>query len=191
MSKFLNALAKRVIFDGHPPREYGASLAWGLFVFLCRVILAAIFLLYATDKIADPLLFARSIAAYQILPTTFLINLTAVTLPWVELLAGLCLLFGVWRKGALLVTMGLLTMFTGMFVVTMIRGLEIDCGCFGGESPVGWGAIFRDLLMMLPGVFIFLNDWLIRVGADESGRPAAEPPADPAKGIGTVQPGQI
>ncbi len=161
MKSLLGSACTRILFDGVPPRSYGAPLAWGLFVFLCRVTLAAIFIIFSIDKVFDIPAFARSIEAYKLLPPGILVNLTAVILPWVELLAAACLVLGVGRKGALLLLSGLLVMYIGMFLVTMARGLDIDCGCFEGGTRVGWGAVFRDLAFLLPAVFIFWNDWLM------------------------------
>ena len=68
--------------------------------FWIRLILGGVFALASLDKIIFPLAFAKSISNYQILPEQF-VNLVAVTLPWVELILGALLIFGIWLPGAI------------------------------------------------------------------------------------------
>ena len=60
-----------------------------------QIALGAIFVAAALPKIADPPSFAHMIYNYRILPGG-LINISALVMPWVELLAGLALILGVW-----------------------------------------------------------------------------------------------
>ncbi len=123
---------------------------------LCR-LLAALFLAAAAGKIRDPLVFADSIAAYDMIAWKPGVTLLALTLPMLEILLALLLVTGVWRRTALLGT-GLLTaLFTAALLSAMVRGLEIDCGCFGENTflnpPPGW-AVARN------GVILALCGWL-------------------------------
>ena len=59
-----------------------------------RVYLGGVFLFACWHKILEPGSFALDIATYQILPLG-LVNLMAITLPWVELAAGVMLIVGV------------------------------------------------------------------------------------------------
>ena len=52
-----------------------------------RLYLAHVFLFACWFKIIDPAAFALSVATYQLLPLS-LINVTALVMPWAELLAG-------------------------------------------------------------------------------------------------------
>ena len=58
-----------------------------------RLYLGSIFIYAAWGKILDPYNFAVSIATYQMLPT-YLVNIIAVTLPWLELVTGVLLVVG-------------------------------------------------------------------------------------------------
>ena len=98
--------------------------------FVClRVAFGLIFIFASLGKIADPGAFAVVIARYQLLPPE-LVNLTAITLPWVEALCGLALVFGVFARGAALVLTGLMLVFINALVANMVRGVNIACGCF-------------------------------------------------------------
>src|SRR5256885_13742185 len=77
----------------------------------------------------DPPSFAHMIYNYRIVPAQ-LVNLMALTMPWVELLAGLALILGVWRRAALILIGALLVVFITAIGINLGRGNAIDCGCF-------------------------------------------------------------
>ena len=94
-----------------------------------QLALGALFVIAAIPKIADPPSFAHMIYNYRIVPAQ-LINLMALTMPWVELLAGLALIAGVWRRAALLLIAAMLLVFITAIGINLARGNAIDCGCF-------------------------------------------------------------
>ena len=105
---------------------------------LVRIALGVTFVSSGTLKILDPAGFASAVANYRLLPHE-LINIFAILLPWVELVAGLCVISGIWLRPAALV----LAFMTGIFVLAvasaLARGLNVECGCFGriGGGKVG------------------------------------------------------
>lgn len=103
---------------------------------IARVILGLTFVYASIHKILDPIAFAEAVNNYRILPAG-LINLTALVLPWIELIAGTLLLLNVWVPGAALVVCGLLVIFTGAITLNMARGLDIACGCFTTSPAKG------------------------------------------------------
>jgi uncharacterized membrane protein YphA (DoxX/SURF4 family) len=122
----------------------------------CRLVLGGIFIYASLDKIAHPQEFARIIANYGILPAA-LVNLPALVLPWLELLAGLCLVAGVWRRSAALWLSLLLLVFIAGLGVNAVRGIDVSCGCFStsaADTENAWVLIVRDLLLLIPGVII-------------------------------------
>ena len=62
-----------------------------------RLVLGVMFVIASADKIADPLAFAASIAGYKLVSGTLAI-IIATVLPWMELISGLLLVFGVFRN---------------------------------------------------------------------------------------------
>jgi uncharacterized membrane protein YphA (DoxX/SURF4 family) len=64
-----------------------------------RIILGGIFIYAGVIKILDPAGFARDVSNYRMLPD-LLVNPFAVVLPWIEVLAGLSLLLGIWVPAA-------------------------------------------------------------------------------------------
>lgn len=125
--------------------------------FLLRIILGAIFIYAAAGKILYPADFAEAIANYQLMPikTT---NLIAIILPWVELLAGLLLFNGFKTQSANLILFLCLCVFSFGALSALIRGLDINCGCFT-EAGRRVGIIFlleeAALLLMCICIFFF------------------------------------
>ena len=120
-----------------------------------RLILGGIFVYASFEKIIHPAAFAEEVHRYQILPD-ILINLTAIVLPWLELVVGAFLIFGFWMPGAVLMSNLLLMTFTGALMFNMARGLDISCGCFStvSENSMDFWTIFRDVSFLIPAVYL-------------------------------------
>lgn len=119
------------------------------FVMLLRIALGGVFIYAAVPKIADPVAFAGSVAAYRVLPY-FWNYVAAAVLPFLELICGVLLVLGIRvRTGALII--GVLNLvFMVALASAMVRGLDIDCGCFrqGGEKTAPWIAFARDAVFL-------------------------------------------
>ena len=101
-----------------------------------RWIIAGIFLGAAAPKILDPFTFALDISHYQMVPA-WAANPMAITLPWIEAVAGLALLSGFAAEGAILLVNILFLVFLAALGQAWVRGLDIDCGCFGHSDAKG------------------------------------------------------
>jgi uncharacterized membrane protein YphA (DoxX/SURF4 family) len=123
---------------------------------LCRLALGGIFIYASLDKIAHPLEFARIIANYSILPA-WLVTLPALALPWLELIAGLCLVVGLWTRSSALLLSLLLLVFMTALGFNALRGISMSCGCFSTsatDTESVFVLIVRDLLILVPGLLI-------------------------------------
>ena len=120
-----------------------------------RILLGAIFIYAALLKIADPVAFAGSVAAYKILPY-FASYLTAAVLPFVELSCGLLLVCGYRVRGGALIIGAMNLVFMIALSTAILRGLDIDCGCFkqGGAKTTPWTALLRDAVFLAMTVFV-------------------------------------
>ena len=98
-----------------------------------QIALGAIFVVAAIPKLADPPSFAHMIYNYRILPGG-LINIAALTLPWVELLTGLIL--GIWKRAARWIIVAMLVVFMIAIAYNLARNNAIDCGCFDTSAAV-------------------------------------------------------
>jgi uncharacterized membrane protein YphA (DoxX/SURF4 family) len=119
---------------------------------LCRVILGVILIYASIDKIVHPAEFAKAIGNYNVLPFG-LENLLGIVLPILELLVGICLVFGIMLDGSAIITAGMMTVFIIALSQAMIRGIDINCGCFkvtveNGGHQVGIRRIIEDFLFL-------------------------------------------
>ena len=105
----------------------------------CRIGIALVFGLAGLAKIGDPAAFAADIHNFRLVPVP-LENLVAITLPWIELLAALALVAGVRSRSAAILTAILMGVFTVAVALAAIRGLDIECGCFGTADATRVGA---------------------------------------------------
>ena len=121
-----------------------------LIAIILRIALGVIFTYAGVIKIMDPVAFAGSIAAYKILPY-FGNYLAAAILPWLEVVCGLLLVAGYRWRGAAVIILILNATFIFALISTLVRGLDIDCGCFrqGGDKTSAWAAIGRDIIFVL------------------------------------------
>jgi putative oxidoreductase len=123
-----------------------------------RFVLGGLFIYAGVVKVVDPLDFAQNIRNYRLVGQA-LSFVAAIVLPWIEILAGAFLVAGVWRRGAALLITGLLVFFIVLTAVTMARGLDVDCGCFGSLSrKSGWGVILEDLGMLALGLMLLIKE---------------------------------
>ncbi len=128
---------------------------------LLRLLLGGFFVYASLDKIWDPAAFARIVYQWQVVGPVAS-NLAAVTLPWIELLAGLLLVAGVWKRESALVIALLLVVFLVAAASVMARGIDIqNCGCVSvakAAAPsswppawtkgVGWFLVARNLVLL-------------------------------------------
>ena len=109
-----------------------------------RVLLGGAFLYAAWLKLREPwMLFAMAVDAYQLLPQWAVI-LVARTLPWAELLLGLLLIAGKWMRFTSAAVFALLAGFLATMAFTYLKGMQIDCGCFGSGDPISPRTLARD-----------------------------------------------
>lgn len=94
-----------------------------------QIALGVIFIVASLAKIADPPSFAHMVYNYRLVPGS-LVNLMALVMPWIELLSGVALVLGLWRRTAATLLGCLLAVFIIAVTVNLARQNPIDCGCF-------------------------------------------------------------
>jgi putative oxidoreductase len=138
---------------------------------ILRLILGGIFLASAVAKIWDVQVshfrvtqfshvpdlatFAQDVTNYHV-PPRELANLVAITLPWVELLAGGLLVCGIWKQANALVITAMMILFLAAIVWALAHGYNIRCGCFGtiDGRKVGVTALAQDAVLFLMAVWL-------------------------------------
>lgn len=130
------------------------------FVVFARLLLGAVFILAGVLKQADAWAFADSIYRFDLIPT-WLINPLALTLPLVEIVAGVLTLGGRFRRPATC-TLGMLcVIFNLALAQALVRHLNIDCGCFGQLGGFGtkpWPALVRNTIFFFLTLLLWRHD---------------------------------
>ena len=60
-----------------------------------------------------------------------------IILPWLELILGVFLIFGVFLEGSTSLTIGLYIFFIFILSQAVFRGIDVHCGCFKTEADAG------------------------------------------------------
>jgi uncharacterized membrane protein YphA (DoxX/SURF4 family) len=128
------------------------------FSVIVRLGLGCMFIYSSLPKIRQPYDFLHDVYNYEIVGPK-LGMLTAMTLPWAELLVGICLVGGVFIGGALLVSVGLGAMFSVVLAWALYMGLDISCGCFSSSSAetISYMTLIRALVIMLLSGIAYLT----------------------------------
>lgn len=121
-----------------------------------RLILGGLFLYAGGTKIVDPATFATDVGNYRLLPHQ-MVNLVAITLPWIEATAALLLLLGIWTRASALLISALMVVFIIAVSQALARGLDIKCGCFGTVTASKAGLE----TLALEAALLALSAWLV------------------------------
>jgi uncharacterized membrane protein YphA (DoxX/SURF4 family) len=79
--------------------------------------------------------FTRDVANYKLVAPP-LDAIAAYTVPWFEIAAGVCLMLGILRRGAILTIAGLVVVFAICIGWAWAHQLDISCGCHGGDAKI-------------------------------------------------------
>lgn len=105
---------------------------------VARIALAGILGYAGLIKISDTGAAVRAVRAYEILPEG-LVQVWAFGQPFLEIAIALLLLVGLASRLTAVGAAVLLVIFIAGIVSVWVRGLSIDCGCFGGGGTIDPG----------------------------------------------------
>lgn len=112
------------------------------------MVLGGLFFYAGWQKYIHSHEFAEAVLAYQI-PPIWMAGAVAAVLPWVELIAGAFLVVGLKRRSCLALIFLLNGVFLVVMLVTMARGLKIDCGCgLFFQAQVGPASLLQDAVLL-------------------------------------------
>jgi uncharacterized membrane protein YphA (DoxX/SURF4 family) len=127
---------------------------------VARVGLAAVWLVSGLLKALDPDGTYIAVRAYDVLPRAGVAVMAGV-LPLLEIGLGLLLLVGFRVRLAAVLSAGLLLVFVAGVTQAWVRGLSIDCGCFGGGGVVGPEETAYGRELLRDAGFLLLAGWLV------------------------------
>ena len=136
-------------------------------IFLLGIAIGALFIWSGVGKIKDPVSFAEAIRNYRIVGDPFAVVL-ALLITWVELFAGIGVMWEKWRAGSAAILAVSVLGFTAAIASAWIRGLDITCGCFAGEEMINYPVKIAQNLGL-----IVVSLLLLREGIRESRSPVA------------------
>ncbi len=131
--------------------------AWvGLVV---RLTVGGVWLVAGALKLEDPAESVRAVRAYDLLPEA-IVPPVGHLLPVLEVAIGLLLVVGLLTRASAAVSALLFTAFVIGISAAWARGLQIDCGCFGGggfdpdaEAAYPW-ELARDVALLLASAWL-------------------------------------
>lgn len=131
----------------------------GWFGFALRMLVGGVWIVAGLIKLPDPAASVRAVRAYELLPEA-IVPAVGYALPVLEVLVGLLLVTGLAVRAAAFVSVLLFLAFVVGIASAWARGLQIDCGCFGGggykenaEAAYPW-ELARDFGLLLGSAWL-------------------------------------
>ncbi|MEE9189534.1 MAG: MauE/DoxX family redox-associated membrane protein [Candidatus Neomarinimicrobiota bacterium] len=119
-----------------------------------RLLIGFVLLYAGWNKLLDPQGFASSIGNYHLLPWG-MENTVAIVFPWIEIIAGLGLIVGIFTDGSATVSIFLFTLFILAIASALLRGYNIECGCgLKSGDLVGLDKILENSVYLILSVVI-------------------------------------
>lgn len=111
-------------------KDYASTIA-----LILRIGLGGYFAWSGWTKVFDTGLdeFTRAVGNYRVVVAPW-DAMVAYVIPWVEMIAGACLVLGIWKRGALWILAGLVGVFAFGVGQAWVRKLDIACGCLGSAD---------------------------------------------------------
>ena len=121
---------------------------------LLRLIVGSIFVFYGVSKLPLHSQFVAIVEGYQLLPQ-LLATAYALTLPWVELLAGSYLILGILLKPSAIVIVLVGISFMIANISAIIQGEQYCGSCFGEVFPLLVSqALALDIFIMIAAILL-------------------------------------
>ena len=98
---------------------------------VARLVTGGVWIVAGALKLPDPAASVRAVRAYDLLPEA-IVPTVGHLLPVLEVVIGLCLVLGLLTRAAALLSAVLFLAFIIGIASAWARGLQIECGCFGG-----------------------------------------------------------
>lgn len=100
-----------------------------------RLVLAGVLGYAGLLKVGDPLASTRAVRAYQLLPES-VVKPVGYGLPFLEIALAVLLVVGLAVRVSGILSGLLMLAFIVAIISVWVRGISIDCGCFGGGGEV-------------------------------------------------------
>ncbi|HAD98290.1 MAG TPA: DoxX family protein [Cryomorphaceae bacterium] len=146
---------------------------------VCRILVGGLFIFSGLIKLNDPMGFSFKLDEYfgpDVLNLPFLQPIAlglAVFIVILEVLLGVALLLGHWKKLTAWLLLLMILFFTFLTFYSAYFNKVTDCGCFGDAIPLTpWESFGKDVILTVLIVIIFTNLKYIRPVLSAGGRSA-------------------
>ncbi len=136
---------------------------------LARILVGVLFIFSGIIKLNDPLGFSYKLDEYfapDVLNLPFLQPLAlqfALLVVILEVILGLALLLGYWKKLTVWLLFGIILFFTFLTFYSAYFNKVTDCGCFGDAIPLNpWQSFYKDLILTVLILIILVNQKYIQ-----------------------------
>ena len=113
------------------PHGPGVPPVLGWLALAARLVIGGVWIYAGAVKLPDPAQSVEAVRAYQLLPGD-MASTVGQLLPVVEVVVGICLVLGVLTGAFAVLSALLFVVFIAGIASVWMRGIDIDCGCFGG-----------------------------------------------------------
>lgn len=145
------------------------------FGLLARLVTGGVWVVAGAVKLPDPRDSVHAVRAYELMPIG-VADTVGYLLPVLEIAVGLLLIAGLLTRISSVVSALLFVAFIVGIASVWARGMEIDCGCFGGGGTAEGASseypfeIARDVLLLALSVYLVVwprsrfavDNWLLR-----------------------------
>jgi putative oxidoreductase len=145
------------------------------FLLVVRLGLGFLFITSSVPKIRQPYVFLGAVSGYELVGPQLGV-LVAMMLRWLELLAGACLVGGVFVGGAFLVSTVMGVLFTFVLASALWRHLDISCGCFSTSlaGKISYAILIRAIVIVLVSAAGWAGVMLLPPGQQARSEPESE-----------------
>ena len=131
-----------------------------------RFVLAAVFIFSGFVKATDPLGtvyklgdYAEAFGLGAAVPPHGVLLLAAMLLCLFEFVLGICLLFTIWRRTTLALTLAFLCFMTPLTLYLAVANPVADCGCFGDAIVLtNWQTFWKNVILLAITIPVLINN---------------------------------
>lgn len=130
-----------------------------VFLYLSILILFLVYFSAGIIKILTPRQFYGAVLSYEIIKEPFAVAMISSIVPFLEIFSTLFLLIPAWRKSSSLIIFLMSVIFLFAILSAYLRGINMDCGCFGGilVGETGLSSIIRNIFLAFLSAFVFIK----------------------------------
>jgi putative oxidoreductase len=140
----------------------------GVPLLVARLLLGCLFIYMGALKVAHPIEFLKQVRLYHMMPEDppYFLTVTAITLPWVEIVTGIALILGIGLRGSALLMVGMLAVFTPAILLRALAiraetgipffDIKFDCGC-GAGVVITWRKLLENTGLIVLALLVLVS----------------------------------